>query len=273
MRGLVIGVSLIPLSEHNYVNWTLMSCNMQRQSFPLSQFQKCIVGTSFYQLCTNVPTKILVCIKNPRFDRVNALKTTNFSAWCCYTWWRTRFGENILVAYMPWEGYNFEDAVLICEHLINEGPERITNEMPHLEAHLLRNLDKNGIVMLGPWVETSDILVGKLTSQTVKESSYSPEDILLRTVLGMGWVIDVRWIHSSKTDETDKIERKAKIGTKYHLIRRSSKKEISKVRSLNDKWEIYGKLQSPPQNSAPTHLHQHCFSTGRPRTNYREFGR
>ncbi|KAK9185639.1 hypothetical protein WN943_025996 [Citrus x changshan-huyou] len=64
-------------------------------------------------------------------------------------------------------------------------PERITNEIPHLEARLLRNLDKNGIVMLGSWVETGDILVGKLTPQAAKESSYAPEDRLLRAILGI----------------------------------------------------------------------------------------
>ncbi|KAJ4884790.1 DNA-directed RNA polymerase subunit beta [Raphanus sativus] len=114
-------------------------------------------------------------------------------------------GKNILVAYMPWEGYNFEDAVLISEclvygdiytsfhirkyeiqtHVTTQGPERITKEIPHLEGRLLRNLDKNGIVMLGSWVETGDILVGKLTPQVAKESSYAPEDRLLRAILGI----------------------------------------------------------------------------------------
>ena len=65
------------------------------------------------------------------------------------------------------------------------GPERITNEILHLKAYLLRNLDKNGIVMLGSWVETSNILVGKLTTQVAKESSYTPEDRLLRAILGI----------------------------------------------------------------------------------------
>lgn len=59
---------------------------------------------------------------------------------------------------------------------------------------------------------------------------------------------------------------------KYHLIRRSSKQEIRKVTSLSDKWEIHGKLQSLPRNSAPTRLHRRCFLTGRPRANYRHFG-
>nr|ATU82655.1 ribosomal protein S14 [Euphorbia falcata] len=66
-------------------------------------------------------------------------------------------------------------------------------------------------------------------------------------------------------------DRSQKLDTKYHLIRRSSKKDISKGLSLSDKWEIHGKLQSPPRNSAPTRLHRRCFSTGRPRANYRDF--
>nr|YP_009182987.1 ribosomal protein S14 [Plantago maritima]ALJ78248.1 ribosomal protein S14 [Plantago maritima]QWL15772.1 ribosomal protein S14 [Plantago alpina] len=67
-------------------------------------------------------------------------------------------------------------------------------------------------------------------------------------------------------------KKRQKLEQKYHLIRRSSKKEISKVASLSDQWEIYGKLQSPPRNSAPTRLRRRCFSTGRPRANYRDFG-
>ncbi|KAK6771755.1 hypothetical protein RDI58_030991 [Solanum bulbocastanum] len=67
-------------------------------------------------------------------------------------------------------------------------------------------------------------------------------------------------------------KKRQKLEQKYHSIRRSSKKEISKVPSLSDKWEIYGKLQSLPRNSAPTRLHRRCFLTGRPRANYRDFG-
>nr|YP_010362450.1 ribosomal protein S14 [Euphorbia schlechtendalii]UNS16240.1 ribosomal protein S14 [Euphorbia schlechtendalii] len=66
-------------------------------------------------------------------------------------------------------------------------------------------------------------------------------------------------------------KKRQKLEQKYHLIRRSSKKEINKVLSLSDKWEIHGKLQSSPRNSAPTRLHRRCFSTGRPRANYRDF--
>nr|YP_010214408.1 ribosomal protein S14 [Loranthus lambertianus]UBN08263.1 ribosomal protein S14 [Loranthus lambertianus] len=67
-------------------------------------------------------------------------------------------------------------------------------------------------------------------------------------------------------------KKRKKLEQKYYFIRRSSKKEISKVTSLSDKWKIHGKLQSPPRNSAPTRLHRRCFSTGRSRANYRDFG-
>jgi len=65
--------------------------------------------------------------------------------------------------------------------------------------------------------------------------------------------------------------KKQKLEQKYHLIRRSLKKEIGKVSSLSDKWEIHGKLQSLPRNSTPTRLHRRCFLTGRPRASYRDF--
>nr|YP_009741450.1 ribosomal protein S14 [Cuphea hyssopifolia]YP_010388758.1 ribosomal protein S14 [Cuphea micropetala]YP_010927440.1 ribosomal protein S14 [Cuphea spruceana]QID57724.1 ribosomal protein S14 [Cuphea hyssopifolia]UPQ43925.1 ribosomal protein S14 [Cuphea micropetala]WKK46434.1 ribosomal protein S14 [Cuphea spruceana]WKK46770.1 ribosomal protein S14 [Cuphea hyssopifolia] len=66
-------------------------------------------------------------------------------------------------------------------------------------------------------------------------------------------------------------KKRQKLEHKYHLIRRSSKKEISKVPSLSQKWKIHGKLQSSPRNSAPTRLRRRCFLTGRPRANYRDF--
>nr|YP_010573753.1 ribosomal protein S14 [Allium tanguticum]QGY74494.1 ribosomal protein S14 [Allium delicatulum]QGY74828.1 ribosomal protein S14 [Allium tanguticum]UZH92999.1 ribosomal protein S14 [Allium tanguticum] len=67
-------------------------------------------------------------------------------------------------------------------------------------------------------------------------------------------------------------KKRQKLEQKYHLIRRSLKKEISRVPSLSEKWEIHGKLQSLPRNSASIRLHRRCFLTGRPRANYRDFG-
>ena len=187
-------------------------------------------------------------------------------------------GKNVLVAYMPWEGYNSEDAVLISErlvygdiytsfhirkyeiqtHVTSYGPERITNEIPHLKAYLLRNLDKNGIVMLGSWVETGDILVGKLTPQVAKESSYTPEDRLLRAILGIqvstsketclklpiggrGRVIDVGWVQkkgvSSYNPEKIHVyisqKREIKVGDKV-AGRHGNKGIISKILPRQD---------------------------------------
>jgi small subunit ribosomal protein S14 len=67
-------------------------------------------------------------------------------------------------------------------------------------------------------------------------------------------------------------KKRQKLAQKYRLIRRSLKEEIRKVPSLSEKWEIFEKLQSLPRNSAPTRLRRRCFSTGRPRANYRDFG-
>nr|YP_009863966.1 30S ribosomal protein S14 [Corsia dispar]QKE31447.1 30S ribosomal protein S14 [Corsia dispar] len=67
-------------------------------------------------------------------------------------------------------------------------------------------------------------------------------------------------------------KKRNKLEQKYNLIRRSLKKEIKKVISLSEKWEINRKLQSLPRNSAPIRLHRRCFLTGRPRANYRDFG-
>uniref|UniRef100_A0AAT9ZME5 Small ribosomal subunit protein uS14c n=1 Tax=Cheniella hechiensis TaxID=3078816 RepID=A0AAT9ZME5_9FABA len=66
-------------------------------------------------------------------------------------------------------------------------------------------------------------------------------------------------------------KKRQKLEKKYHLIRRSSKKEIKKVSDLSDQLKIHVKLQSLPRNSAPTRLHRRCFMTGRSRANYRDF--
>jgi DNA-directed RNA polymerase subunit beta len=140
-------------------------------------------------------------------------------------------GKNVLVAYMPWEGYNFEDAVLISDRLVHEdiytsihierheisiqdsseGIEILTADIPHLEKHLLRHLDSRGIVSIGSWVEAGDVLVGKLIPLESEHLLRSPEGKLLQAIFGVqaittresclklppggrGRVIDVRWI-------------------------------------------------------------------------------
>ena len=111
-------------------------------------------------------------------------------------------GQNVLVAYMPWEGYNYEDAILISERLVYDdvytsihvekfeiearqtklGPEEITREIPNVGEDALRNLDERGIIHVGAWVEAGEILVGKVTPKG--ESDQPPEEKLLRAIFG-----------------------------------------------------------------------------------------
>ncbi|MFZ0406513.1 MAG: DNA-directed RNA polymerase subunit beta [Cyanobium sp.] len=111
-------------------------------------------------------------------------------------------GQNVLIAYMPWEGYNYEDAILVSDRLVQEdlytsvhiekyeiearqtklGPEEITREIPNVAEESLGNLDEMGIIRIGAYVESGDILVGKVTPKG--ESDQPPEEKLLRAIFG-----------------------------------------------------------------------------------------
>nr|YP_009239039.1 RNA polymerase beta subunit [Monsonia emarginata]AML26863.1 RNA polymerase beta subunit [Monsonia emarginata] len=309
-----IGASLIPFIEHNDANRALMSSNMQRQAVPLSRSERCIVGTGLegqVALDSGVPLitdhagklisihtdKILLsgngdslsiplvmyersnkntCIhQKPQVQPGKCIKRGQILADGAATvGGELALGKNVLVAYMPWEGYNFEDAVLISERLVYEGiytsfhirkyeiqidetsqgPERITNKIPHLEAHLLRNLDKTGVVILGSWVEAGDILVGKLTLQPAQESS--PENRFVEAIFGpqiptsratclklpiggRGRVIDVRWIPKGRPSNPERIrvyisqKREIKVGDKV-AGRHGNKGVVSKILPRQD---------------------------------------
>ncbi|WP_010598406.1 DNA-directed RNA polymerase subunit beta [Rickettsiella massiliensis] len=111
-------------------------------------------------------------------------------------------GRNLLVAFMPWNGYNFEDSILISERVVSEdcfttihieeltciardtklGSEEITSDIPNVGENALSKLDEAGIVHLGAWVEAGDILVGKVTPKG--ETQLTPEEKLLRAIFG-----------------------------------------------------------------------------------------
>jgi DNA-directed RNA polymerase subunit beta len=111
-------------------------------------------------------------------------------------------GKNLLVAFMPWEGFNFEDAILLSEKLVQNdvytsihiekleidarstklGPEEITREIPNVSEESLRHLDENGVVRVGSMVKSGEILVGKITPKG--ESDQPPEEKLLRAIFG-----------------------------------------------------------------------------------------
>jgi DNA-directed RNA polymerase subunit beta len=145
-------------------------------------------------------------------------------------------GKNILVAFLPWEGYNYEDAILLSQRLVRDdiftsihiekyevearatklGNEEITREVPNVGDDALKDLDERGIIRIGAEVEPDDILVGKVTPKG--ESEHPPEEKLLRAIFGekardvrdtslrvphgeKGWVVDVKVFSRDKNDE------------------------------------------------------------------------
>lgn len=145
-------------------------------------------------------------------------------------------GKNIMVAFMPWEGYNFEDAILISERVVRDdifttihiekfeidarttklGPEEITREIPNVAEDALKNLDDRGVIRIGARVRSDDILVGKITPKG--ESEHPPEEKLLRAIFAEkardvrdnslrvphgegGRVVDVKVFDREKSDD------------------------------------------------------------------------
>nr|QWW93337.1 RNA polymerase beta subunit [Notoscyphus lutescens] len=312
-----VGASLIPFLEHNDANRALMGSNMQRQAVPLLQTENCIVGTGIEIQTALDSGSVTVArtggkihyIDNDRLILSNDRETKDINL---ITYQRSNnntclhqkpqvgknryikkgqiladgaatskgelaLGKNILVAYMPWEGYNFEDAILISESLIyhdiytslhieryeiearmtSQGAEKFTREIPHLDNYLLRHLDKNGVVLTGAWVETGDVLVGKLTPQEPEETLRAPEGKLLQAIFGIqvanskenclkvpiggkGRVIDVRSIYGEDSSNDAKIihvyisqKRKIQVGDKV-AGRHGNKGIISKILPRQD---------------------------------------
>ncbi len=111
-------------------------------------------------------------------------------------------GQNLRVAFMPWKGYNFEDAIVLSERVVREdiftslhiehfemdvrdtklGEEELTNDIPNVSEEATKDLDENGIIRIGAWVKEGDILIGKITPKG--ESDPTPEEKLLRAIFG-----------------------------------------------------------------------------------------
>src|ERR1700684_4455470 len=197
------------------------------------------VGSDIYQLIKFKRSNQNTCINQKPIvrqgDRV--IKGQVIADGPCTEQGELGLGRNVLVAFMPWRGYNFEDAILISEKLVKEdyytsihieefeieardtklGPEEITRDIPNVSEHALRDLDESGIIRIGAKVHHNDILVGKVTPKG--ETQLTPEEKLLRAIFGEkagdvrdasltcppgieGTVVDVR-IFSRKGQEKD----------------------------------------------------------------------
>ncbi|MFQ5680755.1 MAG: DNA-directed RNA polymerase subunit beta, partial [Candidatus Omnitrophota bacterium] len=155
-------------------------------------------------------------------------------------------GKNLLCAFMPWRGYNFEDAILISERVVKEdaftsihieefeiearetrlGDEEITRDIPNVGEDVLANLDDKGVIRIGAEVKPDDILVGKITPKT--ESELSPEERLLRAIFGEK-ATDVR---DSSLVVSPGVEG---VVVDVHVFRRRErrKSKVDKTRELN----------------------------------------
>src|SRR5881398_3261579 len=162
------------------------------------------VGSDIYQLTKFKRSNQNTCINQKpivrKGDRV--LKGQVIADGPCTEQGELGLGRNVLVAFMPWRGYNFEDAILISEKLVKEdyytsihieefeieardtklGPEEITRDIPNVSEGALRDLDESGIVRIGATVKQGDILVGKVTPKG--ETQLTPEEKLLRAIFG-----------------------------------------------------------------------------------------
>lgn len=175
-------------------------------------------------------------------------------------------GVNCLVGFMPWAGFNFEDAIIISEKMVRQdkftsihiesfecfvrdtkrGPEEITREIPNVGEEAVKDLDENGVIRIGAWVEAGDILVGKVTPKG--ETEPTPEEKLLRAIFGDkagdikdtslkappgmdGVVCDVKIFSRKTQDRRTSLEEKRKI----EELQREAKKQVERIRHERDR--------------------------------------
>jgi DNA-directed RNA polymerase subunit beta len=233
-----IAASLIPFLEHDDANRALMGSNMQRQAVPLMVTEAPLIATGMEYRAAKDSGAVVVAqeegvVKSVQADEIiigdktyRLRKFMRSNANTCVNQTpivklgqkvrkgeviadgpgtdqgELALGKNVLVAFMPWRGYNFEDAIIISERLVREdlytslhieafeseardtrlGNEEVTRDIPNVSEDALKNLDEHGIVRIGAEVEPGDILVGKVTPKS--ETELSPEEKLLRAIFG-----------------------------------------------------------------------------------------
>ena len=237
----MIGVSagLIPFLEHDDANRALMGSNMQRQAVPLLVSEAPIVGTGLEEAAALNSSLLVRARKSGKVTYVDALKIVidnddvymlrKFAGLnertcenqhpivqlgqevqagdviadgACTDHGVLALGRNVLVAFMVWDGFNYEDAIILSEELVQNdvytsihieeyeaeirdtklGREEFTRDIPNVGDKALRDLDENGIVRVGTYVRRGDILVGKISPKSKTE--LSPEEKLLHAIFG-----------------------------------------------------------------------------------------
>lgn len=234
--------ALIPFIEKNRVDRSLMGCAMQKQAVPLLRPESATVGTGVEEVIARNTSQVVTAEGDGKVTRADGesvivkyakeskeYKLVHFTKTNddrCYNQrvvvkrgdlvktgdiliegasirdGEIALGRNLTIAFMPWHGYNMEDAMIISSRLVQDdtltsiniqdfevevrntklGPEQITRDIPHVSEHALRHLDEEGIVRVGAEVINGDILVGKITPKG--EQDLSSEERLLRAIFG-----------------------------------------------------------------------------------------
>jgi DNA-directed RNA polymerase subunit beta len=162
------------------------------------------VGSDIYQLTKFKRSNQNTCINQKPIVKKGqrVLKGQVIADGPCTDFGELALGRNVLVAFMPWRGYNFEDAILVSEKMVKEdyytsvhieefeleardtklGPEEVTRDIPNVSESTLRNLDEAGVIRIGASIKQGDIIVGKVTPKG--ETQLTPEEKLLRAIFG-----------------------------------------------------------------------------------------
>ncbi len=227
-----VGTAMIPFLEHDDANRALMGANMQRQAVPLIRPVAPFVGTGMEMakaagVVTEVEAEAIhieqddgkhVLYKMTKFDRSNPGNCTNqrvvvsegdrveagtlLADGPATEGGELALGQNLLVAFMSWNGFNYEDAIILSERCVKDdlltsihieehevdardtklGPEEITRDIPNVSEEMLSHLDEHGVIRIGAEVQAGDILVGKITPKG--ETELTSEERLLRAIFG-----------------------------------------------------------------------------------------
>ncbi|MEA3328287.1 MAG: DNA-directed RNA polymerase subunit beta [Candidatus Omnitrophota bacterium] len=294
-----VSASLIPFLEHDDANRVLMGSNMQRQAVPLLTPEAPLIGTGMEGVVARDSGVVVIAehsgvVKEVTADRIRIdekeYRLTKFARSNASTCINQKpivsvgdkikkgqviadgsatcqgelsLGRNVLVAFMPWRGYNFEDAILVSEKLLKDdaytsihieefeieardtklGNEEITCDIPNVGEDALSHLDDEGIARIGVEIGPGDILAGKVTPKS--ETELSPEEKLLRAIFGEkagdvrdasltapagleGIVVDVKVFSRKSAGPRTKEQRKSELN-QMDKIRRSYKKRILEI--------------------------------------------
>ena len=295
-----VAAGLIPFLEHDDANRALMGSNMQRQAVPLLTTEAPLVATGLEEkvardsrivvvaerdgVVKQIDAKTITIDKDVysllKFTRTNAGTSNNqrplvtlgqkvkkgqiIADGAATSHGELALGKNVLVAFMPWRGYNFEDAIVLSERLVTAdsytslhiekyeigardtklGREEITRDIPGVGDEALMNLDAEGVVRIGAEVKPKDILVGKITPKS--ETELLPEERLLRAIFGEkaadvkdtslrassgveGIVMDVRVF--SRKDSPEESEEKRQEKIQIREINSRYKEEVLKIKT------------------------------------------